>query len=88
MHTAAAQVTPITGTEIRPVIWWASLGLLCLLLGIIVLSTLYIDPFPETTPTWLRNEMCGKGTDYECPARDVHVPLPGSGPLPPYTGRL
>ncbi|HKY92163.1 MAG TPA: spirocyclase AveC family protein [Nevskiaceae bacterium] len=54
---------------------------------IMILSTLYIDPWASGLPSWMRNDMCGAGTQYECPGPDVAIPLPESGPLPPFTGR-
>lgn len=55
---------------------------------ILMFTTLYIDPWPKNTPSWMRNEMCGAGTQFECPAKDVPIPLPDSGPMPPFKGRL
>lgn len=34
-------------------------------------------------PSYLANGICGKGTGYPCPAPNLPVPLPGSGPLDP-----
>ena len=45
------------------------------------------DPAPEGFPSWLKTGQCGEGTQYECIGPNVHVPLPGSGPNPPFTGR-
>jgi len=50
------------------------------------LVSLQVDPMPSY-PSYIRSGICGQGTQYECPGPDVHVPLPGSGPLPPFTGR-
>ncbi len=52
-----------------------------------LLTTFQIDPWPSHYPSYLRNQLCGQGTDYECPGPDVHIPIRGAGPLPPFTGR-
>ncbi len=52
-----------------------------------LLTTFQIDAWPDNYPSHIRNGLCGIGTDYECPGPDVHIPIKGSGPLPPYTGR-
>lgn len=46
-----------------------------------IVLNLHMDAFPNDTPSWLLNGVCGKGTDYECPGPDVHIPLRSSGPL-------
>ncbi len=55
--------------------------------SLFIATTLHIDPWPAGVPSYLRNGLCGAGTHYECPGHDVHIPLRGSGPLPPFTGR-
>lgn len=47
-----------------------------------VWMTVYADPAPEY-PSYLRNGMCGVGTDYACPSPGTPIPLPDSPPLPP-----
>ena len=54
---------------------------------IYLLTTFQIDAWPANYPSHIRNGLCGKGTEYECPGPDVHIPIKGSGPLPPFTGR-
>lgn len=44
---------------------------------------LYGGPYPEGYPSYMMNGMCGPGTQYECMAPTVPIPLPDSGPLPP-----
>ena len=51
------------------------------------LITFQMDPVPSGTPSYILNGICGAGTPYECPGPDVHVPLPNSGPLLPFSGR-
>lgn len=64
------------------------INILYLLYDIIFIFISYqIDPWPTNMPDHLRNEMCGEGTQYECPGYDVPIPMPESGPLEPYTGR-
>lgn len=52
-----------------------------------IFLNLQLDPFPNNTPSYFLNGVCGKGTSYECPGPDVAIPLKSSGPLPPFTGR-
>ena len=54
---------------------------------IMILIGFSADPAPEGYPSWLLTGQCGAGTHYECPGPNVHVPLPESGPNPPFTGR-
>jgi Spirocyclase AveC-like len=42
---------------------------------------LHVDKTPAGYPTYMRNGICGEGTTIPCPAPDVPVPLPESGPL-------
>jgi len=56
---------------------------------IIALSVLWIDPYPETLPSWLINGLCGPNSAYvevSCPSQTVPIPLPDSGPMAPATG--
>ena len=40
---------------------------------------LQIDPTPRGYPTYLRNDMCGAGTEYACPGPEVPIPMsPGA----------
>lgn len=55
--------------------------------AIIWFTTFQMDAVPTSMPGHILNGMCGAGTPYECPGPDVHIPLPGSGPIPPFTGR-
>jgi hypothetical protein len=52
-----------------------------------IFLNLQLDAWPKGVPSYLRNGLCGVGTDYECPGPKVHIPLRSSGPLPPFTGR-
>jgi len=47
----------------------------------------HTDATPAGYPSWLLTGQCGRGTDYECPGPNVPIPLPGSGPIPPTSGR-
>jgi hypothetical protein len=50
---------------------------------------LWIDPYPETLPSWLINGLCGPNSAYvevSCPSQTVPIPLPDSGPMAPATG--
>lgn len=38
-------------------------------------QTLYVDPTPDDYPTYMRNGICGDGTEFECPAPDVPIVL-------------
>ena len=52
-------------------------------------AALQIDPTPTGYPTWLRNGMCGAGTQYACPGPEVPIPMtPGviTPPDPASTG--
>jgi hypothetical protein len=44
---------------------------------------LHAGATPDGYPSYMRNGMCGEGTDYACTAPWVPIPLPDSGPLPP-----
>ncbi|HSV46832.1 MAG TPA: spirocyclase AveC family protein, partial [Ramlibacter sp.] len=48
--------------------------------------SLYSDPWP-VMPSYLRNNVCGKGTAYECPGPDVPVFTKTSKGIAPYSGR-
>jgi len=48
--------------------------------------SLYCDPWPEM-PSWLRNNLCGVGTEYACPAPDIPIQTRYSIPVPPTSGR-
>lgn len=54
---------------------------------IYIFLNLQMDPWPTNVPSYLRNGVCGVGTQIECPGPDVHIPTLRSGPLPPFTGR-
>lgn len=54
---------------------------------IYIFLTLQVDPWPANMPDHLRNGLCGRDTQYECPGPDVHIAQKGAGPLLPFTGR-
>ncbi|MEY4580813.1 MAG: hypothetical protein RL701_5516 [Pseudomonadota bacterium] len=78
-----------TGKELLRVL--AVSGFVNVVLGtytvLFIFVNLQLDPYPEHVPSYYLNGICGKGTDYECPGPNVHIPLRHSGPLPPFTGR-
>jgi hypothetical protein len=52
-------------------------------------AALHIDQTPTGYPTYLRNDMCGAGTEYACPGPEVPIPMsPGAvnQPDPATTG--
>jgi hypothetical protein len=44
---------------------------------------LHNDRTPSGYPTYLRNGMCGPGTEYECNGPEIPIPLPRSSAVPP-----
>jgi hypothetical protein len=40
----------------------------------------YAHPFPNNTPSYIRNGVCGTGTPYKCPGPGVPALLPGDAP--------
>lgn len=53
---------------------------------VMAILSLYSDPWPAM-PSWLRNDVCGAGTQYECPAPEVPIQTIHSIPVPPTSGR-
>ena len=56
---------------------------------IIAISVLWNDPYPETSPSWLINGLCGPNSAYvevPCPTHETPIPMPHSGPALPATG--
>ncbi|WP_022979130.1 spirocyclase AveC family protein [Ideonella sp. B508-1] len=48
--------------------------------------SLHADPWPQM-PSWMRDNVCGAGTVYECPGPEVPIPTLTSRPVPPTSGR-
>jgi len=71
-----------TGLRVLALIGFANVTMLIYSVAIAGLG-LYAGATPEGYPSYMRNDMCGEGTDYACTAPHVPVPLPESGPLPP-----
>lgn len=53
---------------------------------VMAVLSLYSDPWPQM-PSWLRDNVCGQGTAYECPGPDVPIPTRTSRAIPPTSGR-
>jgi len=47
---------------------------------------LHNDKQPADYPSYLQNEMCGKGTRYACNGPEIPIPLPHSAAVPPDGG--
>lgn len=71
-----------TGLRVLAVIGFANLVMLIYVIPM-WWTTFQADPTPEGYPTYLRNDMCGEGTEYACAGPAVPVPLPESGHVNP-----
>lgn len=50
-------------------------------------TAIHVDAWPAGYQSYIRNQMCGIGTNYECPGPDVNIARRGAVPMPPYSGR-
>ncbi len=79
------RVTGATRTLLRvlAVIGFANVMYVAVYLVPINTVNLYVDRTPDGYPTYLRNDVCGEGTQYACPDPELPLPLPDSEPVPP-----
>ena len=88
--TEALTVSQRTQTAYRTLAVIGFLNVMYLIFNICInFAALQIDRTPAGYPTYLRNDMCGAGTEYACPGPEVPIPMsPGlvNQPDPASTG--